>query len=82
MPISPKAYVTRVAGTGKKSLLVHALYDHSFLPHLSREVLRDYRELHLPHSVLTLRCGHYTSGVFPFNIVLGMAMCRYLKKNL
>jgi hypothetical protein len=82
LPISPKAYMRKITGTGKKSLLVHALYDHSFLPHLSQQVLRDYRKLQLPHSVLTLRCGHYTSGEFPFNIVLGLAMCRYLQRNL
>jgi hypothetical protein len=82
LPISPKAYMKKITGTGKKSLLVHALYDHSFLPHLSQEVLHDYRNLQLPHSVLTLPCGHYTSGEFPFNIVLGLAMCGYLRRNL
>lgn len=82
MPISPRAYAKKLAGTGKKSLLVHALYDYSFPPDLSRQVLRDYRELNLPHNTLALRCGHYTSGVFPFNVVLGYAMCRYLRKNL
>jgi hypothetical protein len=82
MPISPKAYAKKLSGTGKKSLLIHALYDCSFPPELSQVVLRDYRELHLPHSTFALRCGHYTSGVFPFNVVLGYTMCRYLRKNL
>jgi hypothetical protein len=82
MPISPKAYVNKLAGTNKKSLLVHALYDLSFPPDLSQEVLRDYRDLKLPHSTFALRCGHYTSGVFPFNIILGYAMCRYIRRNL
>jgi len=49
----------------QKSLLVHALYDYSFPPDLSRQVLRDYRELNLPHNTFALRCGHYTSGCFP-----------------
>ena len=35
MPISPKAYFKKLVGTGKKSLLVHALYDYSFPPDLS-----------------------------------------------
>jgi hypothetical protein len=82
MPISPKAYMRKLVGFGKKSLLVHALYDYSFLPDLSQEVLKDYRELGLEHSTFTLHCGHYTSGVFPFNIVLGYGMCRYLRKTL
>ncbi len=82
MPISPKPYFRKLAGTGKKSFLVHALYDYTFPHPLSLEVLRDYRELRLPHASFALRCGHYTSGVFPFNIVLGYAMCRYIHRNL
>lgn len=82
MPISPKAYFRKLIGTEKKSLLVHALYDFSFPTDLSQEVLDDYRELGIPHACFKLRCGHYTSGVFPFNVVLGCAMCRYLRNNL
>ena len=82
MPISPRAYFKKLVGTGRKSLLVHALYDYSFPPDLSEVVLRDYQKLHLPHSTFALYCGHYTSGVFPFNIVLGYAMCRYIRRNL
>jgi len=82
MPISPRAYVSRLAGAGKKSLLVHALYDFSFPPDLSQVVLRDYRRLGLPHSAFAMPCGHYTSGVFPFNVILGYTMCRYLRRNL
>lgn len=82
MPISPKAYMKKLQGTGKRSLLVHALYDYSFLPRLSREVLRDYKTLGIPHATCALPCGHYTSGVFPFNIFLGYTMCRYIRRNL
>jgi hypothetical protein len=82
MPISPQAYLAKLAGMSKNTLLVHALYDHTFLPDLSEIVLQEYRRLQLPHSTFTLRCGHYTSGVFPFNIVLGSAMCRYLRNTL
>jgi predicted acylesterase/phospholipase RssA len=82
MPISPQAYFKKLAGTGKQTLLVHALYDRTFLPDLSEKVLQEYRDLQLPHSTFTLRCGHYTSGVFPFNLILGRAMCRYIRKTL
>ncbi len=82
MPISPKAYFKKLPGTGKRSLLVHALYDYSFPPDLSQLVLRDYRELEIPHSTFALHSGHYTSGVFPFNVVLGYVMCRYIRRNL
>jgi len=82
MPISPRAYFKKLAGTGKKTLLVHARYDYTFPADLSQEVLEEFRELRLPHATFGLRCGHYTSGVFPFSIVLGCAMCRYIRKEL
>ena len=82
MPISPKAYIKKLAGTGKSSLLVHALYDYSFPHPLSLEVIQEYRTHQIPHSTFRLHCGHYTSGVFPFNVVLGYAMCRYIRRNL
>jgi hypothetical protein len=82
MPISPRAYFKKLVGTGKKSYLVHALYDFTFPANLSKIVLKDYKDLNLPHSAFTLFCGHYTSGVFPFNIILGNAMCRYIRRNL
>jgi hypothetical protein len=82
LPISPRAYFRKLINSGKASLLVHALYDYSFLPHLSELVLHDYRELHLSHSTLAMPCGHYTSGQFPFNIFLGCVMCNYLRKSL
>jgi len=82
MPISPKAYLQKLVGTEKNSLLVHALYDYSFPPHLSQEILEDFRRLRLPHCSFALRCGHYTSGIFPFNIVLGYAMCGFIRRNL
>jgi hypothetical protein len=81
MPISPRTYFASMAGTGKSSLLIHARFDCSFLPHLSRQVLDDYARLRLPHSKLQFPCGHYTSGVFPFNIALGIAMCFYLRRE-
>jgi len=82
MPISPKPFFKRLAGTGQKALLVHALYDYTFPHNLSQEVLRDFQELRIPHSTFALHCGHYTSGVFPFNLVLGYTMCRYIQRNL
>ena len=82
MPISPQAYFHKFQGTKKKSLLIHARYDYTFLPDLSMKILEEYRRLRLPHSVFGIYCGHYTSGVFPFNVTLGVTMCRYINKNL
>jgi hypothetical protein len=82
LPISPRTYFSRLPGTGKRALLVHARYDSSFLPRLSRQVLEDFRTLGISHSKFALPCGHYSSGQFPFKIALGLTMCAYLRKNL
>ncbi|MBM3791940.1 MAG: abhydrolase domain-containing 18 [Acidobacteria bacterium] len=82
MPISPKAYLERLAGTGKISLLVHARYDETFLPHLSRDLIREYARLGIRHRTLALPCGHYTSGRFPFSWYLGLSACAFLRTNL
>jgi hypothetical protein len=82
LPISPRTYFARLPGAGISSLLIHARYDYSFLPYLSKQVLADYRRLGIPHSTLALPCGHYTSGEFPFKFALGLAMCQYLRTHL
>jgi len=80
--ISPAAYLDRLQGRDLKSLLIWARHDSTFLPLYSQQVLEYFRSRRLPHEVFTLPCGHYTTGQFPFNVMDGMAMCRYLARNL
>ncbi|MDR3700961.1 MAG: alpha/beta hydrolase family protein [Candidatus Sulfopaludibacter sp.] len=80
--ISPASYLDRLPGRDLKSLLVWARHDSTFLPEYSQQVLRSFREMKLPHRVFTLPCGHYTTGQFPFNLMDGLAMCRYARRNL
>jgi hypothetical protein len=76
-PISPASYLQRMQGRDMRSLLVWARHDSSFLPVYSKQVLKTFREMQLPHEVFTLPCGHYTTGQFPFNLMDGLAMCRF-----
>ena len=80
--ISPAAYLQRLAGRQMASLLVWARHDSSFLPIYSHQVLDAFRDLRLPHDVFTLPCGHYTTGQFPFNLMDGLAMCRFAARHL
>jgi hypothetical protein len=80
--ISPASYLDRMRGRDLKSLLIWARHDSTFLPVYSQQVLEYFRSRQLPHEVFTLPCGHYTTGQFPFNILDGMVMCRYLSRNL
>jgi pimeloyl-ACP methyl ester carboxylesterase len=81
-PISPASYLDRLANRDLKSLLIWARHDSTFLPVYSLQVLDNFRRRQLPHEVFTLPCGHYTTGQFPFNILDGMVMCRFLSRNL
>jgi hypothetical protein len=80
--ISPASYLTRLQGRDMRSLLIWARYDTTFRPVYSKQVLESFRALKLPHKVFTLPCGHYTTGQYPFNLIDGLAMCRFAAKNL
>jgi hypothetical protein len=80
--ISPASYLTRMKKRDMRSLLIWARHDSSFLPVYSQQVLKTFRELGLSHEVFTLPCGHYTTGQFPFNLIDGLAMCRFAARNL
>ncbi|HLY16413.1 MAG TPA: alpha/beta hydrolase family protein [Bryobacteraceae bacterium] len=80
--ISPAAYLHRLSNRDLKSLLIWARHDSTFLPVYSQQVLEYFRDRHLQHEVFALPCGHYTTGQFPFNLLDGMVMCRYLARNL
>jgi hypothetical protein len=80
--ISPATYLDRLTGRDLKSLLIWARHDTSFLPLYSQQVLRHFRDSQLPHEVFELPCGHYTTGQFPFNLMDGLAMCRFAARHL
>jgi len=80
--ISPATYLNRLPGRKMQSLLVWARYDTSFLPVYSRQVLEIFRAMDLPHEVYCLPCGHYTTGRFPYNLMDGLAMCRFAARCL
>ncbi len=80
--ISPASYMERLAGRDIESLLIWARHDTTFLPVYSREVIGRFRTLGLKHRTLAMPCGHYTIGQFPFNIMDGLAMCRFLARKL
>jgi len=80
--ISPASYLKRMQGRDMRNLLIWARHDSSFLPVYSRQVLASFRDLNLPHEVFTLPCGHYTTGQFPFNLMDGLAMCKFAARNL
>ncbi len=69
--ISPSAYIDRFAQTsqasGRRTLVVHARYDLTFLERYSLELLDRFRACGIAHESRVLPCGHYTTGEWPFN---------------
>jgi len=79
-PISPRWYLERLRD--RQTLLVYARYDLTFPVDLSEDLVREFRDLHVPHEVAVLRCGHYSTGKTPFKFVDGWVLTRFLKKAL
>jgi pimeloyl-ACP methyl ester carboxylesterase len=79
-PISPRWYLERLRD--RKTLLVYARYDLTFPVDLSEDLVREFGNLRVPHEVVVLRCGHYSTGKTPFKYVDGWVLTRFLKRAL
>jgi len=79
-PISPRWYLDRLRD--RQTLLVYARYDLTFPVDLSEELVKAFRDQHVPHEVAVLRCGHYSTGKAPFKFLDGWLLTRFLKKAL
>ena len=79
-PISPMWFIDRLRD--RKSLLVYAQYDLTFPVDLSKELVRQFREVDAPHEVAVLPCGHYSTGKTPFKFVDGWVLTRFLRRAL
>lgn len=69
LAISPMSYFDRYARWPKKSLVIYATYDLTFLPEFSRQVVAEFQSRRLDHRVRVLPCGHYVTGETPFKYV-------------
>ena len=79
-PISPRWYLDRLRRC--RTLLVYAKYDLTFPVDLSRNLVRSFEELDLPHEVAVLPCGHYSTGKTPFKFLDGYILTTFLRRAL
>ena len=61
---------------------MYARYDLTFPVDLSEDLVREFRERGIPHELVVLPCGHYSSGKAPFKFVDGWILVRFLKRAL
>ena len=56
-------------------------------PHVPRRsvaklLVNEFRRRSIPHQLLVLPCGHYSTGVTPFKWMDGITLCRFLNRAL
>jgi dienelactone hydrolase len=77
--ISPMSYFRQYSRWPKKSLIVYAKYDLTFLPEFSREVVHQFTQHRLDHKVVVLPCGHYTTGETPYKYMDGWHLASFCR---
>ena len=80
LPISPSPYIERMRG--KRVLLVYARYDLSFPVRLSRQLVAEFENRAIPHTVAVLPCGHYSTALAPFSWLDAFTLIRFLRREL
>jgi dienelactone hydrolase len=76
--ISPMSYFEQFARFPRKSLIIYAKYDLTFLPEFSRQVVAEFERHKLDHAVKVLPCGHYSTGEAPFNYLDGWYLASFM----
>ena len=79
LAISPMSFFEQYSRWPKKSLIVYAKYDLTFLPEFSREVVAEFARNKLDHKVAVLPCGHYTTGETPYKYMDGWYLASFLR---
>jgi dienelactone hydrolase len=79
LAISPMSYFEQFSRWRKKSLIVYAAYDLTFLPEFSRQVVEEFERHGLDHKVAVLPCGHYTTGETPYKYMDGWQLASFLR---
>ncbi len=82
LAISPMSYFDQFERFRRKSLVVYARYDLTFLPRFSKQIVEEFRRRHLDCKVAVLPCGHYSCGETPFKYMDAWHMARFLDQTL
>jgi hypothetical protein len=80
--ISPVQYLTHYKRWPKKSKFIYATYDTTFLPELSRDIIRQIDAAGIDNEVVELPCGHYTLGETPYKFIDGWHICSFFVTKL
>jgi dienelactone hydrolase len=76
---SPIVYFDKFSRWPRRSLIIYAKYDLTFLPEFSRQVVAEFERHNLDHNVVILPCGHYTMGETPYKYMDGWHLASFLR---
>lgn len=76
--ISPTSYIDKFSTKPKKSLLIYAKYDLTFLPQFSKQVVEEFTRRNFDFKPVELPCGHYTTGEAPYKYLDGYHIVNYI----
>jgi len=76
---SPIVYFDKFSRWPRRSLIIYAKYDLTFLPEFSRQVVAEFERHNLDHKVVVLPCGHYTMGEAPYKYMDGWQLANFLR---
>ena len=83
LPVSPMAYMDKLAAQPwRPQRYIYTKYDLSFPVDLSIDTMKALRKAGIPHSEISLPCGHYTLGEKPWVYLAGYKIIRYLHQHL
>jgi dienelactone hydrolase len=77
--VSPMVYFDKFSRWPRRSLIIYAKYDMTFLPEFSEQVVEEFEKHNLDHKVVVLPCGHYTLGETPYKYMDGWQLSRFLR---
>jgi dienelactone hydrolase len=77
--VSPMVYFDKFSRWPRRSLIIYAKYDMTFLPEFSEQVVEEFEKHNLDHKVVALPCGHYTLGETPYKYMDGWQLANFLR---
>ena len=77
--VSPMVYFDKFSRWPRRSLIIYAKYDMTFLPEFSEQVVEEFEKHNLDHKAVVLPCGHYTLGETPYKYMDGWQLVNFLR---
>jgi len=77
--VSPAVYFDKFSRWPRRSLVIYAKYDLTFLPKFSEQIVAEFARHKLDHKVVILPCGHYTMGETPYKYMDGWHLASFLR---